>query len=134
MTAQAALRAGRIAAERLMSDVMRVERLVGKVLDPVSLEFVDSFALVFEGRGKVQAYDGQYEQSFEAGGGNYVSSRSYVHFPVGVGPFEQGDRVTVVSAGDDPSRVGDVFLLEAATGKTLATAQRLPVTRVEAVT
>lgn len=128
------LRTGRIRAQKLMADTVLVERVSGRVRDPVTFELVDSFEVVYSGVGKIQAYDGQYEQSSEAGGGNFVSSRSYVHFPIDAGPFEQGDRVTFVASPYDPSRVGQRFFLEAATGKSLATAQRLPVTRIEAVT
>lgn len=134
MSAGAALIAGRLAAERLMVDTILVERFVGRVRDPVTLKDVESYEVVYSGRGKLQAYDGQYEKTSEAGGGNYVESRSYLHVPISAGPFEQGDRVTFLACPFDPERAGQRFLLEAATGKSLATAQRLPVTRVEAIT
>jgi hypothetical protein len=62
-----------------------------------------------------------------------VESRSWLHTPVDAGPFQQGDRVTIIAAPHDPSRIGEQFLLEAATGKSIATAQRLPITIVEAI-
>jgi hypothetical protein len=129
-----ALRLGRENAEALMVDTVKVERFIGRVRNPVTLVDVDKFETVYSGRGKIQAYDGQYEKSSEAGGGNYVASRSYLHVPISAGPFEQGDRVTFLSSPYDSSRGGQQFLLEAATGKSVATAQRLPVTRIEAIT
>ena len=129
-----ALRLGRENAESLMVDTVKVERKTGvKVVDETTFKPTDEIVDVYSGRAKIQAFEGQYEQSREAGGGNYVLSRSYIHFPVSAGPFQQGDRVTVQTSPFDGDRVGEVYQLEASTGKSLATAQRLPVTLVEAV-
>jgi hypothetical protein len=66
-----------------------------------------------------------------AGGHAYTVQDTRWDTPVGEGPFEVGDVVTVVGAVLDPQLVGRVFRVTDPFHKTGATAQR---TRVEAVT
>lgn len=96
------------------------------------------FLTIYSGIGKIQSYEGQYEQSKEAGGGAYTEARLWFHSPLGVGPYLPGDEVEVTEVdnadGDgDQSRVGERFEIASDTGKSIATAQRLPVTRTEAI-
>lgn len=100
--------AGRRAAEALMTSSWLVERLsddaplVGYVPTPTR-------STVYEGRGKLQSYEG-YERAAEAQGATVVVQRLSIHFPHGAFVPEPGD-VATCTASTDPALVGRVFRL-----------------------
>lgn len=115
----AALASGRAAAERLMTDTCTVGR-PGDVTDDVTGEA--QTVVVYEGRCKVQTYEG-YEQNPTAGGAVLTVQRYRVDLPVSFRP-EAGDVVTIVASQTDPRLVGKTYRVTAPFNKTYATASR----------
>lgn len=133
-------RRGQENAESLMIDTVIVRRNTGVTEpDPGNpYEPKPVYFTVYVGVGKIQSYEGQYEQSKESGGGAYTEARLWFHSPLGAGPYLPGDEVVVTGVDNtdgngDQSRIGERFEIASDTGKSIATAQRLPVTRLEAI-
>ena len=123
MTVHSALLAGRAAAERLMRATVRVEREVGQIVyDPDGTNPRRETLLIYEGRGKIQSYEG-HEQPVSAAGQARTLVRTRVDVPVGSGTFIPGDKVTVLENPDDPSLEGVELKISAlAPFKSMATA------------
>ena len=119
MTAPTALRSGRAAAERLMTDTCTLER-PGALVDDVTGEA--ELEPVFAGRCKVQTYEG-YEQNPTAGGSVLTVQRYRVDLPASVQP-RPGDLVTVTASLTDPHLVGKRYRVTAPFNKSYATASR----------
>lgn len=100
--------AGRRAAEALMTSTWRVERLSG---DAPLVGYVPTptRTTVYEGRGKLQSYEG-HERATEAQGATVVVQRLSIHFPHGAFAPQPGD-VATCTASTDPAMVGRVFRL-----------------------
>lgn len=137
-----ALRLGKGNAEQLMVDTVIVRRDTGTTEPDPDNPYKPKkvYKIVYgPAKGKIQSYEGQYEQSKEAGGGAYTEARLWFHSPVGSGPYLPGDQVEITAVGvipgiePDLTRVGEKFQIASDTGKSIATAQRLPVTRLEAI-
>ena len=99
----------RAQAESMMRDTVRVERDTGTTEpDPVTLEEAPVFALVHEGRGRVQR-SGQVAPSEQvAGEVEFGIGTPLVQLPLSVVGVKRGDRVTVtaVDAQSDPDLLG----------------------------
>jgi len=119
MTAPTALRSGRAAAERLMTDTCALER-PGDLIDDITGEA--AMVLVYEGRCKIQTYEG-YEQNPTAGGVVLTVQRYRVDLPVSVQP-RPGDVVTITASETDPGLVGKKYRVTAPFNKSYATASR----------
>jgi len=119
VTAPTALRSGRAAAERLMTDACTLER-PGELVDDVTGEAV--METVYEGRCKIQTYEG-YEQNPTAGGAVLTVQRYRVDLPVTVQP-RPGDIVTITASETDPNLAGKAYRVTAPFNKTYATASR----------
>ena len=89
----AVIRAGRVAAERLMADRCVVERVVGMIDGDDGYE-VPKKVVVYHGKCKVQTYEA-WETTPEAGEHTYSQQRYRIDFPVSAGPVLTGDIVTV---------------------------------------
>lgn len=100
MSVQAALRAGRAAAERLMTDRCVIRRPTDEVhTDPDKYEVSRVYEVVYHGPSKMQTYEA-HEATPEVAGGTYVVQRSTVHLPVGSYRTRPGDVVTITQARD----------------------------------
>lgn len=126
MTIHSALHAGRAAAERLMRATVRVEREVGQIVyDPDGTNPRRETLLIYEGRGKVQSYEG-HEQPVVTAGQSIAMLRTRVDVPVGSGPFIPGDRVKVLANPDDPMlETVELRIAALAPFKSMATAYRV---------
>ena len=126
MTVHSALLAGRAAAETLMRAMVRVERETGQItFDPDGTNPRRETLLIYEGRGKVQSYEG-HEQPVSAAGQARTLVRVRVDVPVGSGTFIPGDKVTVLGNPDDPQLVGVELKISALSPfKSMATAYRV---------
>lgn len=120
-----AVRRGRRAAERLMTDQCVVRRPTGETAtDPDTFEVHPVYEVVYESRVKVQSYEG-YERAAESAGASVTVQRSSVHFPVGAFRTRPGDVVTITAA-TDAFLVGRSFrVVQEAPYKSLATAYRV---------
>lgn len=127
--ADAALAAGRIAAESLMVDTCIIDRPGEPVTDDDGV-VSPSYTPVYSGPCKVQQTLAQ-SSSPEAGGAVFTVQGARVDLPVGVGPVATGDRVRMVTAASNPDLVGNVYRLVELFEKSWQTAQR---TRVEELT
>ena len=121
----AAVRSGRVAAERLMTDRCVIRRLTGELTtDPVTFEPVPVYETVYTGRCKMQTFEG-HETTVDVATGSQVVQRSSVHLPVGAYKTRPGDVVTITEARD-PLLVGESFrIVQEYPVKTHATAYRV---------
>lgn len=126
MTVHSALLAGRAAAETLMRATVLVERETGQItFDPDGTNARRETIVVYEGRGKIQSYEG-HEQPVMTAGQAVAMLRTRVDVPVGSGPFIPGDRVTVLANPDDPMLEGVSLRIAALSPfKSMATAYRV---------
>lgn len=129
VSAEWVLERGRIAAEALMVDTIRIERLGGLITDPVSGEVRPGRELVYEGRCKVQSSTTLAENP-EAGGGVFTVERTKLHLPALTSGVEVGLVGTVLSAPHQPALVGNEYRLAEPDEKSWQTAQRWSVERV----
>lgn len=117
------VQAGRLRAESLMTDVFTVRRVTGNDVDPLTGVDVPRSVVVYEGRGKLQSYEG-YEQTAEVVAHSMTIQRMSVHFPVGDYHPQVGDVVTCVDSVDK-NLVGYEFrVTQDVPFKTHATAYR----------
>ena len=130
MSVQSAVRAGRRAAESLMSTTVSVRRYTGETtMDDLGVETA-LFDVVYEGKAKIASYEA-YESTPDVAGFPRVVVRSRCDFPAGSFAAEAGDEVHVVADSDDPLLAGNVLRLAApAPFKSHATAYRVPVEEV----
>lgn len=119
MTAPTALRSGRAAAERLMTDTCTLQR-PGDLIDDITGEAV--MDAVYTGRCKIQTYEG-YEQNPTAGGAVLTVQRYRVDLPASV-RARPGDLVTITASPTDPHLVGKKYRVTAPFNKSYATASR----------
>ena len=129
MSVESITRMGREAAERLMSDTVRVSRRSSEpVTDPVT-GVVDYPATPFyEGRGRVQARQTEGQET-SAGGQSFTVSDFTLQLPYDT-DLEPGDHVEVRASEMDPLMVGRVFAVETIPRKTHMTAVRAGVEEV----
>lgn len=130
MSAEDVLARGRLAAEALMTDMLRVTRASGRpVTDPVTGVVSTPSVAVYEGIGRVQ---GRATEAKTVDGVQvYVLSDLTVQLPSVVAPISD-DEVEVLSCLMDPLLVGRTFRVKAAPRKTHATMTRCEVEEVAA--
>lgn len=134
MSLASTLRAGRAAAERLMTDIVTVRYATGNTTqDPVTGSTVPEYADRFTSKCKVQARN-LVAQDAEVGGRTATTVRLELHLPVDAPAVEPGDvcEVTAVGPLSDPQLLGRKFTVVAPVGKSFATARRLEVEEVVA--
>ncbi|MGJ9505391.1 DUF6093 family protein [Actinotignum schaalii] len=118
-----ALASGRAAAKRLMTDQVRVTRFTGEVT-VYGLEARRESTLIYEGRGKLQSYEG-YEQDRVVAGASLTITRTRLDIPVGDWGLQPGDQVVVLKSVD-PGLIGKEYRVASlAPFKTHATAYRV---------
>lgn len=124
MTVMSALRSGRRAAERLMTDLVEIRRVVGTAVDPLTGRDEAELVVVYEGKAKLQSFEG-YEASREVIAHSSVVQRMSIHLPVDSYRSSVGDVVRIVHSSD-PLLVGREYrVTQEAPFKTHATAYRI---------
>ena len=119
---------GRRAAEALMTSTWLVERLTDDA-PLVGFTPTPMRSTVYEGRGKLQSYEGQ-ERRATVESASVTVQRLAIHFPVGSFATEPGD-VATCTASTDPAMVGRSFrIVQAWPVKEHATAYRVSVEEV----
>ena len=122
MSARAAIMQGRRMAERLMVDSWVVYKLDMNDVDPLTGEAVRE--LVYEGKGKLQSWEG-YEQNTESVGHTSTIQRLSLHLPVTEYRPQVG-HVAVCVESLDPNLVGTEYRIsQDAPFKTFSTAYRV---------
>ena len=124
----AALPELRAHAESLMTDWVLVERATGtQSMDPDTLEMVDDYATVHEGKGRVQRSGQLSPHESVAGEIEFGINALMVQLPLSASGIKKGDRVTVTAVGtvSDPDMVGLVATVQANLTKTHATKRTL---------
>lgn len=125
MSARAAIRQGRKLAESLMCDTITIDRVTGVETDPMTGRDTPTLERVYEGKGKVQSYEG-YEASREVIEHSSVVQRMSIHIPVDAYRCSVGDVVEIVDSEMDPLLIGREFrVTQEAPFKTYATAYRI---------
>jgi len=121
----AVVRAGRAAAERLMTDRCVIRRPTGETeTDPDTLEVVPVYDVVYDGVCKMQTYEA-HEATPDVAGATQVVQRSTLHLPVGSYRTAPGD-VALMTAAVDPLLEGKAFrLVQEYPVKSHATAYRV---------
>lgn len=130
MIAEAALAAGRIAAESLMVDPCIIDRPGEPVTDPETGAVSPSHTPVYDGPCKIQQTLAQ-SSSPEAGGAVFTVQGARVDIPVGAGPVATGDRVRLGEGVHNPDLTGNTYRIVEIFEKSWQTAQRV---RVEELT
>ena len=122
MSARAAIMQGRRMAERLMVDSWVVYKLDMNDVDPLTGEAVR--VTVYEGKGKLQSWEG-YEQNTESVGHTSTIQRLSLHLPV-TSYRPQVGHVAVCVDSLDPNLVGTEYRIsQDAPFKTFSTAYRV---------
>ena len=122
MSARAAIMQGRRMAERLMVDSWVVYKLDMNDVDPLTGEAVR--VTVYEGKGKLQSWEG-YEQNTESVGHTSTIQRLSLHLPVTEYRPQVG-HVAVCVESLDPNLVGTEYRIsQDAPFKTFSTAYRV---------
>ena len=122
MSARAAIMQGRRMAERLMVDSWVIYKLDMNDVDPLTGEAVR--VTVYEGKGKLQSWEG-YEQSTESVGHTSTIQRLSLHLPVTEYRPQVG-HVAVCVESLDPNLVGTEYRIsQDAPFKTFSTAYRV---------
>ena len=116
---------GRVHAESLMVDSLRLDRPTGetKRVDGVTVPVMEA---VWAGKGKVQSQQ-SYPSQPEVGGGTVTLAVFEVHIPVHADVTPRVDDVFVVVSSRDPALVGSRFRVRVDPSKTWRTARRFNV-------
>ena len=111
MSVQSAVRAGRRAAESLMSATVSVRRYTGETtMDDLGVETA-LFDVVYEGKARLHGNGGMASVVDVGSGARPVLDR-HVYFPVGSFVPRVGDEVHVISDRDNPYNAGRVLSLK----------------------
>ena len=116
-------------AESLMVASCVIERRTGRVLDEVTLEYVDTWTLVYAGRCRVKVVQTQPRDP-SPGGRTFIVTDALVQLPVQDVDFADNDRVTVTASTFDPVLVGVVLTVTSRELREHATMRRLHVSEV----
>ncbi|WP_344251638.1 DUF6093 family protein [Brevibacterium sanguinis] len=120
-----ALRAGRALAERMMVDHVIIRRIAGQETDRVTAKVTPVTQVVYDGKAKLQSYEG-YEQSRDTAGVQYTVQRLSIQLPVGAYRINVGDVAEIITSTVDPLLVGrQLRLVSEAPFKTFGTAYRV---------
>ena len=94
----------------MMRDTCRIERRAGRVMDPDTLEYVDTWDLVAEGPCRVKPMDAA-ALTRVVGEVEHVTAPHVVQRPIDATRYEEGDRVTITAVGPvgDPAMVDRVL-------------------------
>ncbi|GAA1453467.1 DUF6093 family protein [Nesterenkonia lacusekhoensis] len=123
MPTRALLARGREAAERLMTDTVRVERRTGgTTLDPETGRDVPVFETVYAGRGKLSSTPSTGE-TYESGEHSYLVESPRLHLPIDVS-VRPGDEAVVTATETENASVGARMRLRDLNRGTHRTAQR----------
>ena len=106
-----------------------IERRTGRVLDEVTLEYVDTWTLVYAGRCRVKVVQTQPRDP-SPGGRTFIVTDALVQLPVQDVDFADNDRVTVTASTFDPVLVGVVLTVTSRELREHATMRRLHVSEV----
>lgn len=112
-----------------MTDTIAVYEVASDYDESTGL-YEDTTTTVYLGPGKIQFFDGTYEQTPVAGAHTFVLSRASVHLPADTTGLAPDQLVTVVASHLTPAIVGHVWRLANVTVKSQATALRLPIEEV----
>lgn len=123
--ATAALLRGRRKAEGLMMDKCIIRRVIGETTDRETGKVVPLYADMYEGKCKMQSYEG-YEQEKNTAGAALTVQRMSCHLPVGAYRINVGDIVEITQSRLDPLLVSRKFrITQEAPFKSFATAYRV---------
>ena len=107
-----------------MVDSCTVRRKTGEAVDEVTFKVTPIYETVYEGRVKMQTYEG-HEVAREAAGQTVVQQRSSAHFPVGSFHPIPGDILTITASHDDLLVDRAFRIVQEYPVKTFATAYRV---------
>lgn len=116
---------GRRKAESLMFDKCIIRRVTGETTDRETGKVVPEYADMYEGKCKMQSYEG-YEQAESTAEADLTLQRMSCHLPVGAYRINVGDIVEITASRLDPLLMGRKFrITQEAPFKTFATAYRV---------
>ena len=122
MSARSVTLRGQRRAESLMVDTLIVERQTGEAMDPDTLEMVPVFDTVYEGKGRIQRWDGAGSGSEPVVGSvEFGLDTFFAQLPISVVGVLAHDRVRVLASPLDDSLAGLTGTVRSAKGKTHAT-------------
>lgn len=116
-------RKGRLAAESLMSDTLRITRKSSApVTDPVTGKVTYPSVTIYEGRGRIQS-TGLQGREVTTGGADFDISTFTVQVPFDV-DLHNDDEAEMVASRMDARMVGRTFRIDTVPRKTHATMMR----------
>ena len=116
-------------ADSLMVASCVIERLSGRVLDEVTLEYVDTWTLIYAGKCRVKVVQ-SVPRDPAPGGRAFVITDALVQLPVQDVDFTDDDRVTITGSTFDPVLPGVVLTVVSRELREHATMRRLHVAEV----
>lgn len=133
MSAAAAVLAGRVAAEALMTDACRITSEGGSVWDESAGTFTPGApVVVYEGRCKLQTRNVMVRPA-DAGDREVGVARLELHLPVaGSEAVTRGHVATMTACDLDAAAVGEAFTISGPHVGSMKTARRLPIDAVVA--
>lgn len=116
----------REAAESLMLSTCRIDRVLGVGDDGAGGVRPELLSPpVYEGKCRVKSFRA-YEEVRDIGAvGTVINQRYDIHIPVGIGPVQVGDFVTLLACEENPLLTGNVYRVAGPHETTLQTAQRV---------
>lgn len=129
MSAQSAILAGRVAAERLMIDTCTIVRVTGVTTDPVNGRPAETTTPVYSGRCRIQQR-GATGSRTDVADASVVQVTYELQLPMSAAAVLVEDRVTVTAAALDPQLVGRVWRVAGQAAKTHATSRRVEIREV----
>lgn len=129
MSLETTVRAGRAAAERLMSDTLRVTRTSARQVNSETGKLEPTEVVIYEGRGSISGFDA-YERTAVAAGHEYTLMRPHVIVPVDAADVRENDMVEVTASRLRAAMVGRKFRIAGDPIKTSDIRRRLPAEEV----
>jgi hypothetical protein len=131
VSAASAAQAGRRAAERMMTDTVRIRRVTGwgAVNETTGVKPPTYTTILATVKCRVQSYQ-PFEETPVAGGQQLTVQRTALHLPVTATGIAVDDVADVLTSATNASLVGNAYRIAALHEKTNQTSQRLLVDQV----
>jgi hypothetical protein len=129
MSATSITLAGRAAAERLMVDACKIERITGETTNTTTGEVTQTKTTVYSGKCRVQQR-GRMSRPEDVGEAYVFQTLRELQVPMAVTGVEIEDLVTVTASTLDPDAVGQTYWVRELWTKTHSTSRRLGIEEV----
>ena len=129
MSATSVMLCGRVAAERLMVDACRIERITGQTTNTTTGEVTDAVATIYSGKCRVQQR-GRMSRPTDVGEAYVYQTLRELQLPMSVTGVEIEDIVTITASVYDLDAVGQAYYVRELWAKTHSTSRRIGIEEV----